>query len=151
MAEAVAVRIGMRKGDPIYGDAFDNWAGKEDELLALMTAAHAADMVKLRREMVFLPWEVAEEILSKDRRKLMTAIMDNAGHLPYDLESIREVLGMKAINNAKAVVNGLLRVGFICEDLDYEGRSVLNLTETGRDMLDYYEDDPVIFQHIVAA
>lgn len=145
MAEAVALRIGMRKGDPVYGDAFDSWAAREDELLASMTASHAADMVKLRREMVFLPWEDAEKILTKDRVKLMTAIMDNAGHLPNDLEKIRETLVMKALINAKAVVNGLLRVGFISEDFDYEGRPILNLTETGRDMLDYYEDDPLIF------
>lgn len=151
MEEVIAMWIGVRKGDPVYGDEFDQRAGGEDELSALMTASHARDIAKLRREMGFLPWEVPESILTKDRVKLMTAIMDNAGDFPYDLENIRQILGMKAINNAKAVPNGLLRAGLISEGRDWEGRPVLNLTEVGRGMLDYYEDDPAIFQHIVAA
>ena len=143
--------IGVRKGDPVYGDDFDQHAGREDELICAMGVAHAQDVVTLRRRMVFLPWEEAEKIMTKDRAKLMTAIMDSAGSFPNDIEAIRQILGMKSINNARAVPNVLLRLGFISEAKDLEGRPVLNLTETGRDMLDYYEDDPVIFQHIVAA
>ena len=145
MAEAITMRIGVRKGDPECGDSFDAWAGREDELRELMSAAHAEDTANLRRVMGFLPYEDAEKVLSKDRVKLMLAIIDNAGSYPFDMEAIKDLLGTKSMNNAKATPNGLLRVGLISEGRDFNGNPVLNLTEAGRDMLDYYEEDPVIF------
>lgn len=128
--------IGPRKGDTVYGDLFDQWAGREEELLTLMNAKVIAD-AKLIWERGFIqaPWSNDEFLVSKDHAKLMVAIQDAAGCFQNDIEEIRLIMGFKAITNAKAVVNATIRKGFV-KELD----GLLSLTLYGRDMLDELED-----------
>jgi len=150
MAKAATVHIGPRKGDPVYGDAFDKWAGRELELLAEMKAGYARDIAGLRAEMTFAPWEDPERILTTDRAKLLTAIMDNGGWLPFDMEEIRDILGMKALCNAAAPTNALIREGYVIKFEDAWGNPALRMTESGRAILEYYEDNPEVFAKIYA-
>jgi len=145
MAQVAEIHIGPRKGDPIYGDGFDNWAGRESELLAEMKASYARDIAGLRAEMTFAPWEDPERILTKDRAKLLTAIMDNGGWLPYDMEAIRRIVGMKTLNNAAATPGALIRGGYVTKFEDGWGNPALKMTESGRAILEYYEDNPDVF------
>lgn len=148
MAEAPEIHIGPRKGDPIYGDAYDNWSGRESELLEEMKAGYARDIAGLRAEMTFAPWEDPERILTTDRAKLLTAIMDNGGWLPFDMEAIRDILGMKALCNAAVTPNALIREGHVIKFEDGWGNPALRMTESGRAMLEYYEDNPEVFAKV---
>lgn len=148
MAETSQIHVGPRRGDPVYGDGFDDWAGRESELLAGMTSSYARDIAGLRAEMTFLPWEDPERILTKDRVKLLAGIMDNGGWLPFDMEEIRDILGMKSLNNAAAPTNALIREGYVIKFEDAWGNPALRMTESGRAILEYYEDNPEVFAKV---
>lgn len=151
MAKADTVYIGPRKGDPIYGDDFDKWAGREDELISEMRAGYARDIAALRGHFPLLPWEDEMVVLPRDRAKLLGLIADAAGNYPRNDEMICRDLGMRAVVNATGTINGALRAGMVEARQDVDGVEVLGLTKYGRDILDLYEEDPNLFKSVIAA
>lgn len=122
-------------------DGFDKWVGREDELREALIAQVKADrQVLYDRGMIIPTWQDKDVIMDKAERKLLTRIADNGGGLPYELDEMRQFFGFKAIVNAKAVVNGCLRQGFITNDDD-----ILNMTHKGMTFLEAAEEDAALF------
>lgn len=116
-------------------DGFDNWTGREDELLALMLEGQRQDRQALRaRGLAIPPWYDLETQIQKDWMRIVAAVADSGGAMEADYSFFQNLLGFKALNNTKTSVNGAIRAGLL-ENRD----GTLHMTEWGMDVLNEIE------------
>ncbi|MGA0615563.1 hypothetical protein [Paracoccus sp. KR1-242] len=110
----------------------------EDELRELLIDQYQRDCSYLHSQGVIpLPWAGGEFAIAKDHYAILIAVMDSAGNFPNSSAAIQELLGFKATGNATASLNGAIRANLIAKDGDY-----LCMTEYGRHMIEFAEDNP---------
>lgn len=108
----------------------------EDELREALTAQYADDLRVLRERGYFHPpWMNIDYIAKESQVKFLTAVADNGGHIEYDKELWRDIMGTKAVANSTAEVNSCVRDGYLQRKDDY-----LMLTFYGRDVLEHVEE-----------
>lgn len=116
-------------------DGFDNWTGREDELLALMLEGQRQDRQVLRaRGLAIPPWYDIETQIQKDWMRVVAAVAGAGGAMELDYSFFQNLLGFKSLVNAKGSVNRAVRAGLL------EDRSgTLHMTEWGMDVLNEIE------------
>jgi len=120
----------------------------QDHLRNALAAQYQKDLATLRASGIWPPpWQNEDFTIQQDEARLLSAIADNFGLKWGDAMTAvcietANMIDMPTVGHARAVIVRCIELDYITSSFDRANHCIrLDLTNLGREMLDFWEED----------